>query len=53
MRNRSTRPELVVTNARIVTADEMIDGTLVVGGGEIRSVDRGLSRAYGAIDFAG
>jgi alpha-D-ribose 1-methylphosphonate 5-triphosphate diphosphatase len=50
---RATRPELVLTNARIVTSEDVIDGTLVVRDGEIVAVERGTSQAPGASDFAG
>jgi len=50
---RSIRPELVLTNARIVTADQIIDGTVVVRGGEIARIDNGRSRAPETIDLAG
>jgi alpha-D-ribose 1-methylphosphonate 5-triphosphate diphosphatase len=52
-RTRTTRPELVLTNARIVTADEVLDGTVMVRGGEIVSVDGGSSKVSGAVDLAG
>jgi alpha-D-ribose 1-methylphosphonate 5-triphosphate diphosphatase len=51
-RSRSV-PELVLTNARIVTAEEIVDGTVVVRGEEIVRVGRGTSRVPGAVDFAG
>jgi alpha-D-ribose 1-methylphosphonate 5-triphosphate diphosphatase len=47
------RPELVLTNARIVTADATIDGTVVIRGTEIAAVDAGPSRAPGAVDLGG
>jgi alpha-D-ribose 1-methylphosphonate 5-triphosphate diphosphatase len=50
---RRTRPELILTNARIVTADVTVEGTVVVRGGDIASVDAGQSRAAGAIDLSG
>ena len=37
--------ELVLTNARIVTAEEVVDGTLVVRGGRIAEIAPGRSRA--------
>jgi alpha-D-ribose 1-methylphosphonate 5-triphosphate diphosphatase len=42
-----------LTNARIVTANEVIDGTVVVRRGDIVSVDTGRSSAPGAVDLAG
>ena len=53
VRRRSTSPELVLTNARIVTADEIVGGTVIVRGGEIAGVDRRPTRVSGAVDFAG
>ena len=50
---RTTRPELILTNARIVTADEVLDGTVIVRGGEIARVDSGPCRAPGTVDLAG
>ena len=50
---RAARPELVLTNARIVTADAVIDGTVVIRGGNIAAVDAGRSHAAGAHDFDG
>jgi alpha-D-ribose 1-methylphosphonate 5-triphosphate diphosphatase len=47
------KTELVLTNARIVTAEEIVDGTVVVRGEEIVRVERGTSHAPGAVDFAG
>jgi len=52
-RSRVGEPELVLTNARIVTADETIDGTIVVRGERIERVESGTSHIPGAIDFAG
>jgi len=52
-RSSHRRPELVLTNARVVTADETIDGSVVVRGEEIVSIDRGRSRAPGALDLDG
>ena len=45
--------ELVLTNARIVTAEAVVDGTLVVRGGLIAEVADTPSRAPGAVDLAG
>ncbi len=45
--------ELVLTNARIVTADAVIAGTLVVRGGRIAEVDLEGSRGAGAVDLGG
>jgi alpha-D-ribose 1-methylphosphonate 5-triphosphate diphosphatase len=50
---RQFRPELVLTNARVVLPDAVIDGTVVVRGEEIVAVDNGASRSAGAVDFAG
>jgi alpha-D-ribose 1-methylphosphonate 5-triphosphate diphosphatase len=45
--------ELILTNARIVTADDIIDGSVVLRGEVIAAIDRGPSRLTGAIDCAG
>ena len=45
--------ELIVTNARVVTADAAIDGTVVVRDGIIAEVAEAPSRAGGALDLAG
>ena len=44
---------IVLTNARIVTAEEVVDGTLVMRDGLIAEVAPGPSRAPGAIDLDG
>ncbi|MBV8911680.1 MAG: alpha-D-ribose 1-methylphosphonate 5-triphosphate diphosphatase [Acetobacteraceae bacterium] len=43
----------ILTNARIVLDDEVILGTVVLDGAEIRDVQPGRSNAPGAIDFEG
>ena len=43
--------ELILTNARIVTPDAVIEGTLRVEGGMILEVDDRPSRAGGALDL--
>lgn len=50
---RVNRPELVLSNARIVTADEVVEGSVVIRGEAIAAIDAGPSRAPGAVDFAG
>ena len=45
--------ELVLTNARIVTADEVLDGTLVVRDGRIVELATGRSASVGALDCGG
>jgi alpha-D-ribose 1-methylphosphonate 5-triphosphate diphosphatase len=50
---QSASPELVLTNARIVTGDRVIDGTVVVRDGLIAAIDTGPSQAAGALDFNG
>ena len=45
--------ELILTNARVVTADSEFDGTVVVRDGRIASVDDRRSQAAGAIDLDG
>jgi alpha-D-ribose 1-methylphosphonate 5-triphosphate diphosphatase len=47
------KPELIFTNARIVTADETIGGTVVARGGAIVDLDTGSSHAMSAVDFGG
>jgi alpha-D-ribose 1-methylphosphonate 5-triphosphate diphosphatase PhnM len=43
----------VLTNARLVLANEVLRGTIVLQGGRIAAIDHGLSRVPGAIDLAG
>lgn len=50
---RRAKPELILTNARIVTADEVVDGTLVVRGTDIADIGIGPSRAAAAHDLGG
>ena len=45
--------ELVLTNARIVTADRVVAGTLVARGGRIVEVAEGQSRIAAALDLGG
>jgi alpha-D-ribose 1-methylphosphonate 5-triphosphate diphosphatase len=45
--------DLILTNARIVTADEVVLGTLLLQDGRIAAVDSGVSAVAGAIDCAG
>ena len=45
--------ELVLTNARIVTPDACVDGTVVVRAGEIAAVEPGVSTAAAALDLGG
>lgn len=52
-RPRASRPELVFTNARIVTADAEFDGTVVIRDGEIAAVDETRRRAAAARDLDG
>jgi alpha-D-ribose 1-methylphosphonate 5-triphosphate diphosphatase len=47
------REETVFTNARLVLADQVLDGSLATAGGSIASIDPGPSHAPGAIDLAG
>jgi alpha-D-ribose 1-methylphosphonate 5-triphosphate diphosphatase len=49
--NRSA--EIILTNARLVLADGVLDGTLVIRGGVIAEVDEGFSQAPSAIDLGG
>jgi alpha-D-ribose 1-methylphosphonate 5-triphosphate diphosphatase len=52
-RSRRADPELVFTNARIVTGDDVVHGSLVVRGEEIVTVDRQATQSPGAIDLDG
>lgn len=45
--------DLVLTNARIVTADEVMHGTLVVRDGQIAEMATGAAVSAGAVDCAG
>ena len=40
--------ETVLTNARVVTGDEEFDGTVVLKGGLIASIEQGQSQVSGA-----
>ncbi len=46
-------PETILTNARIVTRDAVIEGTLTLRGGRIASLVEGRSALPGAIDCEG
>lgn len=48
-----TMTDLVLTNARLVLADEVVEGTLAVAGGLIHAVDQGRSHLPGAVDCDG
>ena len=45
--------EFVLSNARIVTADAVIDGSVRIAGGRIAEVSPGPTRATGTLDFDG
>jgi alpha-D-ribose 1-methylphosphonate 5-triphosphate diphosphatase len=45
--------ELILTNARIVTADAVVKGSLAIRGDAIAAIDAGPSAALGAIDCSG
>ncbi len=45
--------EAILTNARLILEDRVIDGTLVHENGRIRAIDEGRSSAPGAIDCEG
>jgi alpha-D-ribose 1-methylphosphonate 5-triphosphate diphosphatase len=45
--------ELVLTNVRIVTTDEVVDGTLVVRDGRVGEMAPGPSASAGALDCSG
>lgn len=49
----ATAGEFILTNARVVLADRVIDGTVHVAGGLVRAVDEGTSRVPWAIDCGG
>ncbi len=44
---------MILTNARIVLADRVLDGTLVLEGDRIADIQPGLSSAAGAVDIGG
>jgi alpha-D-ribose 1-methylphosphonate 5-triphosphate diphosphatase len=52
-RRHAGRPELVFTNAHVVTHDAAFAGTVVVRDGEIAAVDDRESRVGGAVDLGG
>jgi alpha-D-ribose 1-methylphosphonate 5-triphosphate diphosphatase len=45
--------ELVLTNARIVTADDIVEGTVALRDGIVTALDIGPSRVPGAVDCGG
>ncbi|MGD9510264.1 MAG: alpha-D-ribose 1-methylphosphonate 5-triphosphate diphosphatase, partial [Geminicoccaceae bacterium] len=45
--------ELVLTNVRIVTTDEVVDGTLVVRDGRIAEIATGATDRAGGLDCRG
>jgi alpha-D-ribose 1-methylphosphonate 5-triphosphate diphosphatase len=45
--------EQILTHARLVLDDEVIDGTLVIRDGRIAAIDHGVSQAAGAVDCEG
>ncbi|CAA0111405.1 Alpha-D-ribose 1-methylphosphonate 5-triphosphate diphosphatase [Starkeya nomas] len=45
--------EAILTNARLILEDRVIDGTLVHESGRIRAIDEGRSHAPGAVDCEG
>jgi alpha-D-ribose 1-methylphosphonate 5-triphosphate diphosphatase len=45
--------ELVLTNARVVTADDCFAGTVAVAAGSISTVERGRSNLAGVVDLEG
>ena len=46
-------PDMILTNARVVTMDDEFDGTVVVRDDQIVEVSRGRSNAAGSIDLEG
>ena len=51
--NRATSDEIVLTNARIVTAECEFEGTVVIRGGQIAEVSDEPCNAAGALDLDG
>jgi alpha-D-ribose 1-methylphosphonate 5-triphosphate diphosphatase len=49
----ASKSDLILSNARVVTASETIAGTVMVRDGVIADIGTGTSRAAGAIDFGG
>ena len=47
----ATKPEFVLTNAKIITPQEVIEGSLSIEGGKIQAMDSQGSHAPGAIDL--
>ena len=45
--------ETVLSNARVVLADEVIDGHLVLRDGRIHAIDQGRSQLAAAVDCGG
>jgi alpha-D-ribose 1-methylphosphonate 5-triphosphate diphosphatase len=43
--------DLIITNARIVMRDAMVEGTVVVSGGKIREIQEGQTKVPGAVNF--
>ena len=46
-------PDLTITNARIVTRDDVVSGTVEVAGGQFSEVGEGPVRSGAALDFEG
>ena len=45
--------QMTITNARIVTPEAVVNGTVEVAGGQIATVGNGSIRSRGAVDFEG
>jgi len=45
--------DMILTNAKIVTADDIVEGTLVVRNGRIEDVSSSITTADGAVDLEG
>jgi alpha-D-ribose 1-methylphosphonate 5-triphosphate diphosphatase len=45
--------QTILTNAKLVLADRIMHGTVVIEGGLITAIDEGVSQAAGAIDLGG
>ena len=46
-------PDAILTNARIILADDELSGTVTVRNGKIEDISEGRSAASGAIDYDG
>ena len=51
--SQRTLKDVVLTNARVVMADQVVPGTVLLRGGRIEAIDAKASAALGAIDLEG